>query len=152
MLNAKHHGKGEIPMKNIAICLGLLLAWCGAAQGQQHAPVDKDARQTSAEDLQKALGKDAKILVIDVRSAQEFATGHIPGAVNIPIDDLAKKLEEMKVTKDTTLVTMCEHGGRSSRAALELRKLGYKTASFCTLDSWKKCGYRIETGSSKLTP
>ena len=65
--------------------------------------------------------------------------------MNIPLDDLARKLEEMKVTKDTTLVTMCEHGGRSSRAALELQKLGYPTASFCTLDSWKKCGYKIET-------
>ena len=131
-------------MRNIAICLGLLLAWCGASAGQVHAPVNQAAKQTTAEDLQKALGQKAKILVIDVRSPQEFATGHIPGAVNIPIDDLAKRLEEMKVAKDTTLVTMCEHGGRSSRAALELQKLGYKTASFCTLDSWKKCGYAIE--------
>jgi rhodanese-related sulfurtransferase len=55
----------------------------------------------------------------------------------------------MKVSKDTTLVTMCEHGGRSSRAALELEKLGYKTASYCTLDSWKKCGYKIETSDAK---
>jgi rhodanese-related sulfurtransferase len=133
-------------MKNIAMCLGLLLAWSGGLGGQQHAAVNTDAKQTSAEELQKALGRDAKILVIDVRSAQEFATGHIPGAVNIPIDKLARRLGEMKVAKDTTLVTLCEHGGRSSRAALELKKLGYKTASFCTLDSWKKCGYSIETG------
>ncbi len=136
-------------MKSVAFCIGLLLAWPGATMAQQHAPVDKAAKQTSAEQLQEALGKDAKILVIDVRSAQEFATGHIPGAVNIPIDDLAKKLEEMKVAKDTTLVTMCEHGGRSSRAAVELEKLGYHTASYCTLDSWKKCGYKIETGDAK---
>jgi rhodanese-related sulfurtransferase len=87
--------------------------------------------------------------VIDVRSPQEFAAGHIPGAVNIPFDELARKLEGMKVTKDTTLVTMCEHGGRSSRAVLELQKLGYPTASYCTLESWRKCGYKIETGDAK---
>src|SRR5208283_4911304 len=102
-------------MKSVAICVGLLLAWSSAAVAQQHAPVEKAAKQTPAEQLQQALGQDAKILVIDVRSAQEFATGHIPGAMNIPLDELAKKLEAMKVSKDTTLVTVCEHGGRSSR-------------------------------------
>ena len=136
-------------MKSVAICAGLLLAWSSAVVAQQHAAVEKAAKQTPAEQLQLALSQDAKILVIDVRSAQEFATGHIPGAVNIPLDELAKKLEAMKVTKDTTLVTVCEHGGRSSRAAAELQKLGYRTASFCTLDSWKKCGYKIETGDAK---
>ncbi len=118
-------------------------------RAQQHAPVDSAAKQTSAEQLQQALGKNAKVLVIDVRSPQEFSAGHIPGAVNIPIDDLARKLAEMKVSKDTTVVTMCEHGGRSSRAAIELQKLGYSTASYCTLESWKKCGYKIETGDAK---
>ena len=136
-------------MKNIAICIGLLLALTSAAVAQQHAAVEKAAKQTSAEELQQALGKDAKILVIDVRGAQEFSIGHVPGAVNIPVDELAGKLEAMKVSKYTTLVTVCEHGGRSSRAALELQKLGYKTASYCTLDSWKKCGYKIETGNAK---
>ncbi|MGA3324434.1 MAG: rhodanese-like domain-containing protein [Terriglobia bacterium] len=136
-------------MKNVAICISLLLAWPSAAAAQQHAPVEKSAKQTSAEQLQQALVKDTKILVIDVRSPQEFAAGHIPGAVNIPFDELARKLEGMKVTKDTTLVTMCEHGGRSSRAVLELQKLGYPTASYCTLESWRKCGYKIETGDAK---
>ena len=86
-------------MKSVAICVGLLLAWSSAAVAQQHAPVEKAVKQTPAEQLQQALGQDAKILVIDVRSAQEFATGHIPGAVNIPLDELAKKLEAMKVTE-----------------------------------------------------
>lgn len=136
-------------MKSLAICISLLWAWSGVATGQQHASVDKNAKQTTAEMLHQELGKNTKILVVDVRSAQEFATGHIPGAVNVPLDELAKKLEEMKVAKDTTVVTMCEHGGRSSRADVEIQKLGYKTASFCTLDSWKKCGYNIETGDAK---
>ena len=136
-------------MLRAIICLGLLMAWSGAAAAQQHATVEKAAKQTSAEQLQEALGKNLKILVVDVRSPQEFRTGHIPGAVNIPIDNLATTLEEMKVLKDTTLVTMCERGGRSSRAALELQKMGYNTASFCTIDSWKKCGFKIDAGDAK---
>jgi phage shock protein E len=136
-------------MKTIVICVGLFLAVAGYSAVEEHAPVDKDARQTSAQELQEAFGKGKKILVVDVRSPQEFATGHIPGAINIPFDELAKKLEDMKVSKDTTLVTICEHGGRSSRAALQMEKLGYKTSSFCTLDSWRKGGYKIETGNVK---
>ncbi len=136
-------------MIRTAICTGLLMVLPTVVRAQQHAPVDSAAKQTSAEQLQQALGKNAKVLVIDVRSPQEFSAGHIPGAVNIPIDDLARKLAEMKVSKDTTVVTMCEHGGRSSRAAIELQKLGYSTASYCTLESWKKCGYKIETGDAK---
>lgn len=95
------------------------------------------------------MGKNENILVIDVSSRRGFATGHVPGAVNIPADELATRLKKMKVSKDTILVTMCEHGGRSSRAAVELQKLGYHTASYCALDSWKKCGYKMETGGGK---
>jgi phage shock protein E len=136
-------------MKTVAMCIGLLLAWAGTSALQEHPAVEKGAHQISARELQQALGRDQKILVIDVRSPQEFATGHIPGAVNIPLDKVAKEIKEMKVSKDTVLVTTCQHGGRSSRAALELGKLGYKTTSFCTLDSWKKHGYKIDTGNAK---
>ncbi len=136
-------------MKRIAIALGLMLLWTCFSAAQQHSAVEKSAPVTSAQELRKALNKNAKILVIDVRGPQEFATGHIAGAVNIPIDDLAEKLTAMKVAKDTTVVTMCEHGGRSSRAVLELQKMGYKTVSYCTLDSWKKCGYKVEAGNAK---
>jgi rhodanese-related sulfurtransferase len=136
-------------MKIVVICVAVLLAWSGAAAAQEHPAVEKGAPQTSAQQLHQALDKKETVLVVDVRSPQEFATGHIPGAVNIPLDELAKRIGEMKVPKNTTLVTMCEHGGRSSRAALELEKLGYKTSSFCTLDSWKKRGYKIEAGEAK---
>jgi len=136
-------------MKQIAMGWGLMLMCLCALAAPQHATVDTSARQSSAPDVQRALNGKRRMLVIDVRSPQEFASGHIPEAVNIPVDELAGKLAAMKVGKDTTLVTVCEHGGRSSRAALELQKLGYKTASYCTLDAWKKCGYKIATGKAK---
>lgn len=139
-------------MQRWAIVLGMLLACAPSSAAPQHAPVDSSARQTSAEQLEKARVNHAKLLIIDVRSPQEFATGHIPGAVNIPVDDLPKKLEEMKISKDTTVVTVCEHGGRSSRAAVALQKMGYKTTSYCTLDSWRKGGYKIETGDGNSRP
>ena len=127
----------------------VLLVAASAGQAQQHAPVAPGAQETQAEKLRDELGMGKKVLIIDVRDAKEFAEGHVPGAINIPVSELSKRLPEMKVSKDTIIVTMCEHGGRSSRASLEIEKLGYKTTSFCRLEGWKKAGYKTETTESK---
>jgi rhodanese-related sulfurtransferase len=126
----------------------VLLGTLPLAMGQ-HLPLDKNAPETSATRLHDEKVKGEKLLVIDVREPKEFEAGHVPGAVNIPLEALAKKIGEMQVPKDTAIVTVCEHGGRSSRAAIELRKMGYKTTSFCRLDSWKAKKYKVETGNAK---
>lgn len=138
-------------MKPTSIFIVLLLLIGGNLMlpAAQHAPVDKNARQTSATRLHQEMAQAGKLLVIDVRTPKEFAAEHVPGAVNIPIEELAKKIREMKVPRDTTIVTMCDHGGRSSRAAVELQKMGYKTSSFCRIDAWKGKGYKTESGQSK---
>ncbi|HEX5411724.1 MAG TPA: rhodanese-like domain-containing protein [Terriglobia bacterium] len=115
---------------------------------RQHPSVTSGAPETSAERLHSMLGQKGKVLVLDVRTTEEYAKGHIPEAVNVPIDSLAEKLPKMHVSKDTTIVTTCEHGGRSSRAALELRKMGYRATSFCRIASWQKDGYKIEQGKT----
>jgi len=127
----------------------LTLTRVGQAAQQQHQAVLAGAPETAAPQLQRDLSKKGKLLVIDVRGPQEYAQGHVPGAINIPIEELQKKIREMKVPKDATLVTVCEHGGRSSRAAVELQKLGYKTSSFCRLEGWRKEGYKLEIGGGK---
>jgi len=132
--------------------LALACAVLVDAAGPQHAPVAPDAQETAAGKLSAELEQGKKILIIDVRLPKEFDAGHVPGAVNIRVEELSKRIAEMKVSKDTTIVTMCEHGGRSSRAALELQKLGYKTTSFCRLDSWKKEGHRLGKAEEKARP
>jgi rhodanese-related sulfurtransferase len=128
--------------------LTVLPAAAQAAE-RKHAPPAKGAQETSAAELQRQLGEGKKVLVVDVRTPEEFESGHIPGAVNIPVDELSKRIGEMGLHKDTAIVTVCEHGGRSSRAVVELQKLGYKSSSFCKLESWKKEGHKTETGSGK---
>ena len=131
-------------MKRIVTGLALLLM--SAAYGvAQQAPDAQSARQISAQGLQQVLGRHSKILVIDVRTPQEFSTGHISGAVNVPLGELAGKLPGMKVPRGTTVVTVCEHGVRSLWAALELQKLGYKPVFYCALDEWRKSGYKLTT-------
>ena len=112
--------------------------------GQEHSPVAGGVPETPAKKLYEELSQGKKVLVIDVRSPKEYSEGHVPGATNIPLNELSKKISEMKLAKDVRLVAVCEHGGRSSRAVEELQKLGYNASSFCKLDSWRKAGYRIE--------
>jgi rhodanese-related sulfurtransferase len=116
---------------------------------QEHPRPLASAPQTSARQLSENLARGQNILILDVRSPKEYAAGHIPGSRNIPLEELIKGIQKMKLAKDTAIVTVCDHGGRSSRAVKELQKLGYQVTSFCTLDSWKKEHYRIETGDGK---
>ena len=115
-----------------------------AAFPQKHPPVASGVPETSAKDLHSMLGAKGKVLVLDVRTPEEYAKGHIPGAVNVPIDKLSPQIQEMHITKETTIVTTCDRGGRSSRAALELRKMGYQATSFCRIEEWQKDGYKIK--------
>jgi rhodanese-related sulfurtransferase len=62
--------------------------------------------------------------VVDVRSPGEFAQGHYPGAINIPVDTLASKMKKLGPT-DKALVVCCASGGRSARAAGILKTAGF---------------------------
>lgn len=62
--------------------------------------------------------------VIDVRSPEEFASGHIEGAVNIPVDALSSRLGELGA-KDGALVVYCRSGSRSSAAMRSLQSSGF---------------------------
>ncbi len=142
-------------MVRVKLIAGIILL--GVAPGvleaaQKHPSVVAGTPETEATRLHEELANRKKILIIDVRSPKEFAAGHVPEAVNIPFDDLEKGIAGRHVSKDTTIVTMCDHGGRSSRAVVLLQKLGYKATSFCRLDSWKDKGYKIETGKPDPPP
>ncbi len=61
--------------------------------------------------------------IIDVRTTQEFRSGHVKGAVNIPLQEIANKTNELKGMKQP-LVLCCASGGRSSQATQFLSQQG----------------------------
>ena len=63
------------------------------------------------------------VTVVDVRSANEWADGHIPGAVHIPLGYLAERCRSLPATKP--LVMQCQSGGRSAIATSLLERLGF---------------------------
>lgn len=65
-------------------------------------------------------------LVVDVRSRLEFWTGHLPGAVCIPVDQLPAGLEGRDVTRDSRILVYCGSGVRSANAATQLKEAGFR--------------------------
>ena len=63
-------------------------------------------------------------LLLDVRTVDEYAEGHIPGSINIPLDTVASVLECIP-DKDAPLFVHCLSGGRSRKAAEILKGMGY---------------------------
>ncbi|MDE3066101.1 MAG: rhodanese-like domain-containing protein [Verrucomicrobiota bacterium] len=64
-------------------------------------------------------------LVVDVRSAEEFEAGHLPNAVNIPLDELRSSLPRRVSDKNQVLLLHCRSGARSELAQRMLKALGY---------------------------
>lgn len=84
------------------------------------------------------------VVLVDVREPNEYAEGHIPGAVNIPIRTLAKNLD--KLPKDKPVVVYCRTGHRAGMATAALQLLGYSSVRNFTpaIMGWQKAGEPIE--------
>ena len=71
------------------------------------------------------LSTSAKNVVIDVRTPQEYAGGHIAGALNIDHAVIAQEISKANVAKDDTVILYCRSGNRSGIAQEALKKMGY---------------------------
>jgi rhodanese-related sulfurtransferase len=86
---------------------------------------------------------DTDHILIDVRTPQEFASGHIPGAVNIAVEELAQRLNE--VPQDKPVVLYCRSGNRSGQAAQILDSAGYaQIYDLGAIITWAEQGYPIQ--------
>jgi phage shock protein E len=65
-------------------------------------------------------------LVVDVRSVGEFSGGHYNGALNIPVDEVQRRISEFGNNKDKEIILYCRSGGRAGSAKQMLESAGYK--------------------------
>ena len=88
-------------------------------------------------------GQSGAPLVLDVRCAEEFAAGHVPGARNVSYDEVATHLAELGPPRE--VVVYCERGTRAARAADVLSGAGF-TVKHLTGDmsGWREQGLPIE--------
>jgi rhodanese-related sulfurtransferase len=110
----------------------------GTLRRRPASPVPTDATCVEPTELD-AIDDQQRVFIVDVRSPEEFATGHVDGAVNIPLDALAARAAELP--RDALVVTVCaKGGGRSAQAADQLRDRGLTSVrSLCGgTEAWLK--------------
>jgi len=71
---------------------------------------------------------DQPTLIVDVRTAEEFATRHFPGAINIPHEDIIQGIQKYNVGKSQNLLLYCRSGNRSGQAEDRLQSAGFSGA------------------------
>jgi len=112
----------------ILIILIIPIYGCEPAAGaayDQHQPVHhtKITSQTAQEMMELP---DTDIIILDVRTADEFQTGHIPGAVLMPVNQIREMAGYLIPDWDQIILVYCRSGARSNDAALILVELGYR--------------------------
>jgi rhodanese-related sulfurtransferase len=85
-------------------------------------------------------------LVLDVRDAQDFASGHLPRARHIPLADLSNRIAEIEKYKEKAVLVTCMKGTRSARAAKLLKRAGFKLVFHLKggLAAWQQASLPVE--------
>ncbi|MFI6939996.1 rhodanese-like domain-containing protein [Streptomyces sp. NPDC050418] len=94
--------------------------------------------------------KDADAtLVIDVRGPGEFAAGHVPGALNLPLDSLPQLLDDLRAAASRReLIVVCAAGMRSANACAQLADAGVAATGLDGgTDAWRAAGLPVETAA-----
>jgi rhodanese-related sulfurtransferase len=104
----------------------------------------KPAQEISAQEALSQQQAGEGQVFLDVRTPEEFASGRVPGAVNIPVKQLPSRLAELD--KNDRLVVYCERGPRSAVAVDTLVEAGYTNVSHLMGDmaGWRAAGLPIE--------
>lgn len=101
-------------MKTLSIILMLFgIVACGESQ-----TTDSDAMLLTEETV-----------LIDVRTPGEFEQGSVAGAINIPVDDITSRIQDLPADKEAPITVFCLSGGRSSHAKVLLEEQGYSNVT-----------------------
>lgn len=132
-------------MKTVRTALALFLFAAPAQSAPVHAALPPLSQQTvptiAARDLQSLIRQKTYFLLLDVRQPEEFAAGHIAGAMAMPLGSVPAQYRQLPA--GATLVVYCRTGHRSAQAVSFLRAHGYGKAVSLT------GGYTAWTAAAK---
>ena len=123
---------------SIALASGGMLVWPLVA-------VSLNAGALSASGAVTLINRE-KAVVVDVGDIEEFASGHVGGAKNVPFSELEDKLPGIVKNKTLPLILVCSTGARANRAVAVAKKLGYEQAQALAggLKAWKEANLPLE--------
>lgn len=107
--------------KVILLLLALLLL-AGCAQEVENKV---NYENITAQEAKELMDREEGYIILDVRTGEEYAQGHIPGAILIPDYEIETKAEEILTDKNQMILVYCRSGRRSKNAAQALLELGY---------------------------
>ena len=100
----------------------MLLTACGQDKEKDQGAVYVNI---TAEEAKQIMDSQEGYIILDVRTQEEYDQGHIPGAIQIPHEEIPEKAEDVLTDKDQLILVYCRSGRRSKLAAQALVKLGY---------------------------
>ena len=117
-----------------------VLAGCGnrnANKIENNDSAKNSYVQISMDDAIKMMEEESDYIILDVRRPDEFAEKHIPGAINVPNENIGTEEIPELPDKDQLLLVYCRSGNRSKQASEKLAKLGYTNIhEFGGINSW----------------
>lgn len=117
----------------LILLIVLLLTGCAVS-------TDKDVTYTqiTMSEAVEMMESESDYIILDVRRPDEFATGHIPNAINIPNEGIGTDEISELPDKDQLILVYCRSGNRSKQASQKLVKLGYtNVVEFGGINDWK---------------
>ena len=129
-------------MGRVTVVIALVALFSTAVLAEE--PETREAPDISAAELHARRESEAAPLVIDVRTPEEYASGHIPGAVNIPFDQVADRISELDSPHGVALY--CMVGPRARKGESALLDAGYETVFHLDggLAAWQAAGLPVE--------
>ena len=98
----------------------------------------------TSQDAKEWMDEDESVVVVDVRTKEEYEAGHIPGALLIPNETIENTPPEELPDKSAKILIYCRSGNRSYQASLKLLEMGYDFIyDFGGINTWP---YEIVTG------
>ncbi len=140
---------------SVTALIGASLSFSSSALAQSVSPaikqnggaVQKPVKTIGMEEYRKIVDNPGGALIIDVREPQEYAAGHVPGAINIPRGVIDSQIwnhvgSSEKANLERPIVLQCQSGRRATLAAQTLGELGFTQTStvIMNLDDWKQSG------------
>lgn len=146
---------GRIPLA-AGLCLGLFLALPACtlpprSSADAVAPAPAAVVSVAASELRPRLATSAgSPLLLDVRTAEEYAAGHLPGAYNLPHDQLPQRLAELGEARDREVIVYCRSGRRAELALEVLQRAGFQRLGHLQGDylGWTEEGWPVEVSDS----
>lgn len=123
---------------SIALASGGMLVWPMVSSGI-------NAGALTASGAVQLINRE-KAVVVDVGDTEEFASGHVGGAKNVPFSELESKLPGTVKNKALPLILVCPTGARANRAVAVAKKLGYEQVQALGggLKAWKDANLPLE--------